>query len=278
MNSFPFFLVDAFTDKPFSGNPAGVCLIPKGMTTDMCQHIAAEVRQAETAFIEVNDNWELNSELVFPIRWFTPLREVSICGHATLASAHVLFNEYNQNAGSLTFKSKSDSLIVRQLNSMLSLEFPADIPEKIKPDSNLLNALGIIDYMDAFYGPKTKKTVIRINDDADILSIKPDYTRMMETVESKFCHGVGVTKKGKDDWDFISRYFNPWYGVNEDAVTGSVHTVLGPYWSQELGKNKLKAFQSSFRGGKIELLIKKDCIIFYGKCTTMIKGEMFIYN
>lgn len=278
MNSFPFFLVDAFTDKPFSGNQAGVCLIPKGMSSEMCQHIAAEVKQAETAFIEINDNWEFNSDWIFPIRWFTPLKEVSICGHATLASAHVLFNEYNLNTGKITFKSKSDNLIVRQSNSMLSLEFPIDIPEKVRPDSNLLNALGITYYTDAFYGAKTKKTVIRLNDDADILSIKPDYNQMMETVESKFCHGVGVTKKGKDNWDFISRYFNPWYGVNEDAVTGSVHTVLGPYWSQELGKNELKAFQASLRGGEIELHIKKDSVIFYGKCTTIIKGEMINFN
>lgn len=261
MNTIKKYHIDAFTNELFAGNPAAVCPLKEWLPDRVMQNIAMENNLAETAFI-VNEKEGLR------IRWFTPTVEVDLCGHATLASAYVLFNYENYKGDTITFNSRSGPLIVTKSVDTLTLNFPKDIYNEVKHLPVLAESLGA-NPLKTFRG-KTDYMLIFENEDI-IHKMKPDF-KLLAKVNAR---GVIVTAKGKDV-DFISRFFGPQSGGDEDPVTGSAHTTLTPYWSAELGQTKLNAIQASSRGGKLFCELKDDRVLISGKAKLFATGEIFL--
>jgi PhzF family phenazine biosynthesis protein len=254
--------VDAFTSKLFGGNPAAVCILDKWLADLTMQQIASENRLSETAF-SVLENGK------YTIRWFTPDREVELCGHATLATAHVLFEHLAYAEKVIEFLSPhSGALRVEKAEEGLVLDFPADIVEEISIPYEVVKTLhaspvkayrGKTDFMFVFAGR------------SEVENMKPDFKLLAEMGG----RGVIVTAPGVDV-DFVSRFFAPQTGINEDPVTGSAHTTLTPYWSALLGRKKLKALQVSDRGGELVCEDMGDRVKIAGKAVTYLEGEIFI--
>ena len=253
--------IDAFTGKVFKGNPAAVCPLDKWLDDGVLLSIAAENNLSETAFF-------IPSNKGFKLRWFTPVTEVDLCGHATLASAHVIFNIAGFAGSSVTFETRSGDIIVERNGSLLSMDFPS-IPPKpcIAPDS-LVKGLGhapaeVLSAMDYF----------AVYEDEDVIySIKPDYVQL----EKLDLRGSVVTAPGRDV-DFVSRFFAPKLGVSEDPVCGSAHCELAPYWAEKLNKRNLTAKQLSFRGGDIFCEFKGNNIVtISGQAVTFMEAEITI--
>ncbi|WP_432664915.1 PhzF family phenazine biosynthesis protein [Wukongibacter baidiensis] len=267
--------VDAFTNIAFKGNPAAVCILEKELEEEMMQAIAYEMNLSETAFvIQENNGEEKTNE--FKIRWFTPNREVPLCGHATLAASEVLFNQLNIPFDEIIYRSKSGILKAQKDVYGISLDFPIDeaIDVPLEQFDDLLKAIGISKYRNIFLGKKTKKLVIHLESVEEILQVNPNY-ELMTRLDIDNIKGVGVTTYSGEENDIISRYFNPWAGVNEDSVTGSVHTLLASYWSEILGKNELKAYQASKRGGSMVLRIKENKRLdMIGEAKTILRGVL----
>jgi len=276
-NSLPIFQVDAFTSSPFTGNPAGVCLLPYPVPDELQQAIAAEMNLSETAFVIVSEEMNDTKNFDFPLRWFTPKNEVPLCGHATLATAAVLFNEYQVESPILQFHTKSGLLSATKDESRFTLDFPADQPETVDSEAlmPLLHAIGIDEHVAIFRGKRTGKHVIHVPEAEDVIQLRPDFEQMMAAAPS--LTGVGVTAKGTGEHDIVSRYFNPWFGVNEDPVTGTVHTILAPYWATILQKKTLHAFQASARQGEIQISLdgKGRCFLT-GDAVIVIKGTLHL--
>jgi PhzF family phenazine biosynthesis protein len=256
-----FYQVDAFTDKLFGGNPAGVCPLEDWLPEEVMQNIAFENNLAETAFFVTND-------VDFELRWFTPLAEVDLCGHATLATAHVLFEHLNYNKEKIVFHSRSGELTVSKSGDMLVLNFPIDIVKKIEAPEELVKGIGKKP-LETFKG-KTDYLLVYQNQ-KDIEDINPDF----ELIKKSKARGVIVTAKG-DNVDFVSRFFAPDVGVNEDPVTGSAHTTLTPYWASRLNKIELSAMQISKRQGKLKCKLVKDRVEIAGNAVTYMEGSIKI--
>lgn len=256
-----FYQVDAFSDRLFGGNPAGVCPLKTWLPDRTMQKIAFENNLAETAFVVPRgENFE--------IRWFTPLVEVDLCGHATLASAHVLFNHLDYKNTVIEFSSKSGQLIVGRDHGRIFLDFPADFSDPASMPEGLSEALGLEPLIS--YKGKTDYMLI-YRDEEEIRNIKPNFTRLSE-IDAR---GIIVSAPGKDkDVDFVSRFFAPRVGVNEDPVTGSAHTTLIPYWSRQLVKTEMKARQLSARGGELWVSMKGNRVEISGHCVTYLSGEI----
>lgn len=257
----PLFQVDAFTGKVFGGNPAAVCPLKKWLDDSLMQSIAQENNLSETAFF-------VREESGYRIRWFTPVAEVDLCGHATLASAFVIFNYLDTSVKEVSFDSKSGLLkVVQGDDEFLSMDFPSLPPTPCKPPDALLEGLGkkpaetlcSDDYMAVFSEPD------------DVVGLKPD----MMTLSRLDLRGVIVTAKGKDV-DFISRFFVPKYGIPEDPVTGSTHSTLIPYWAKHLGKSKLHARQLSQRGGELFCEDMKARVKISGNAVLYFKGSIYL--
>lgn len=255
------FQVDAFAEKLFSGNPAAVCPLEYWLTDQLMQDIAAENNLAETAFF-VNEKEGLR------IRWFTPAAEVDLCGHATLATAHVLFNHLDFKDPEIVFQSRSGYLKVRKTKERLTLDFPADIYQQVPLPPFLNSAFqvmpleiykGVLDYMLVF------------KDQQEIEALQPDLN-LISQAESR---GVIVTAVGVDS-DFVSRYFAPQFGIPEDPVTGSAHTMLTPYWSERLEKTELTAIQLSKRRGHLTCRYLGNRVEITGKAITYMTGELVL--
>ena len=263
--SLDAFIVNAFSNKLAEGNPAGVVLYSDEIVDDIMQKIAIDIGKSETAFVrKENDN-------TYSIRWFSPNKEMPICGHATLAAAKVLFNLGISNE--IAFVSKNDKLVVKEhSDKTLAMKFPLDRYSIIETESIYRDFFGDIEICECIIGEITKKVVIRVDDKSDIKSIKPDYDLMTKSA-GVFTSGIGITKKSSSI-DFESRYFNPWAGVNEDPITGSVHTVLARYWGDILGKSTLIAKQSSYRPGILELNIEEDSLIISGEAKIVFSGKL----
>jgi len=254
------FQVDAFTDTLFGGNPAAVCPLHEWLPETTMQAIAAENNLAETAFIVENGNR-------YEIRWFTPVVEVDLCGHATLAAAHVAFNYLHYAEDRIEFYSlRSGILSVRRNNDLLTLDFPVDKYGKIATPAVLSRALGI-EPMETYKG-KTDFMAI-LPSEEDVKNITPDFV-LLSTLDAR---GVIVTAEGTSV-DFVSRFFAPQSGINEDPVTGSAHTTLTPYWAKELGKNELTAIQLSPRKGHLQCTYLGDRVEISGYAVTYLKGEI----
>lgn len=251
--------VDAFTNSVFGGNPAAVCPLTSWLDDKMLQSIAAENNLSETAFfIDKGDH--------FQIRWFTPEVEVNLCGHATLASAHVLFNHLGYQNETIQFDSRSGILKVFRINNLLTLDFPtAELtPAIIK--GNFSEAIGKLP-IGLFQG--NNKLLAVYESEKDIKAITPNFEKLSK-IEYK---GVIVTAPG-DHSDFVSRFFAPRVGINEDPVTGSAHTLLIPFWADHLNKNKLHAYQLSKRSGELFCEYKGDRVWIGGHAVTFLKGKI----
>lgn len=253
---------DAFTDTIFKGNPAAICPLKEWLPDDIMLAIAAENNLAETAFyVPVDDSFE--------IRWFTPYTEVDLCGHATLASAFVLCNYEDYPENSINFYSpRSGSLPVTVLEDKFILNFPKDQFSEIELTQELRSATNQKP-LAAFKGKTDYMLVFEKQE--EIARMEPD----LPLIAKLDARGLIVTAKG-NDYDFVSRFFGPAVGVNEDPVTGSAHTTLTPYWAQQLNKTELKAFQLSKRGGELNCRLAGDRVELAGKVALYMKGEIFI--
>ena len=259
------FTVDAFTDKMFSGNPAAVCLLENDIEDNLKQSIAAEMNLSETAFVKkLNDG--------FSLRWFTPTSEVELCGHATLASAHILWQEGilkpdEEAVFHTVFKGK---LTAKKSGDEIELNFPVNIPVQSEDNPELEKALGVkpvrLFTTDHHY-------LVELNSIGELKNVSPDF-ELLEKLEK---YGTILTcGSGNKDHDFISRFFAPAKGVKEDPVTGSAHCVLAPYWNSKLNKKTMKAFQASERGGDLTVTMEGDRVLIAGKAVTILKGNLML--
>jgi len=241
----PVFFVDAFTDQPFRGNPAAVCYLHKNLDNSIKQKIAREIGFSETAFVSLLD--ENNHS--FSLQWFTPELEIDLCGHATLSTAKVLFDYYYQNSRDIcfSFHSKSGILKAYKDKDLIVLDFPVDTPLVSQNDySQLAGILGIKSDYRVFECAGTSNLMFIIDSENEIKSLKPDYSRLKELNISPFS-SVVVSAGSTSDFDFVSRCFAPWEGINEDPVTGSTHCSLAPYWAEILDKIEVPTLAASQR-------------------------------
>jgi PhzF family phenazine biosynthesis protein len=257
------FQVDAFTDKPFAGNPAGICVLPEPRSERWMQDVAREMNLSETAFL-------LKQEDGFQLRWFTPAAEVDLCGHATLASAHILWEtDYLQPQEQARFHTRSGLLTAERLDgNWIELDFPAKPEQATDAPPHLLEALGI---HAQYVGVNVFDYLVEVDTEETLRNMQPDITLLAQVP----VRGVIVTSRASTpDYDFVSRFFAPRVGVNEDPVTGSAHCCLTPYWSKRLGKNELLAYQASARGGVLRVRISSDRVKIGGQAVTTLRGEL----
>ena len=264
----PFYQLDAFTSEPFSGNPAAICLMSTELDENIYLDISSEMNLSETAFLMKTDPG------VYRLRWFTPVREVPLCGHATLATAHLLFNQLGVDEKLLKFDTNAGFLYAENTVDGILMDFPSNLSEPIEPIEDVLNALGVDDWVDFQYSPGNQKLMVHLVSYEAVLAVNPDFRALLEVDNELGWRGVMITAIGFDDYDFVSRYFAPLMGVNEDPVTGSNHTVLTPYWSRILGKKRLRAYQASRRGGSMIVEDKGDRVHLIGKSVLIIKGKI----
>lgn len=257
----PIYQADAFASGLFKGNPAAVVPLTEWLPDMILQQIAAENNLSETAFFIAEDNH-------YHIRWFTPKSEVKLCGHATLATAHVLFNELNFQGNSLLFNSKSGMLTIRKTIDKLQLDFPADIVQPVELNPAFTEALGI--RTTATFKGRTDYLLLFESEEM-IRSMEPNFHLLKQTD----ARGIIVTAGGKDV-DFVSRFFAPGVGIDEDPVTGSAHTSLVPFWAARLHKTELIAHQLSERGGQLWCTLAGDRVLIAGKAITYLRGEIDI--
>jgi PhzF family phenazine biosynthesis protein len=255
--------VDAFTNKAFSGNPAGVCLLTAPADERWMQNIAAEMNLAETAFLHPeNDGYRL--------RWFTPTIEEELCGHATLASAHILWQKGILKDGQeVRFFSRSGMLTAMRSGDWIMLDFPAEPPQPVLPPKELSDCLPSLGLL--YIGRNRLDYLVEIEDEASLRSFNPDFNLMAKLPR----RGIIVTSKSTTaPYDFISRFFAPHDGIEEDPVTGSAHCCLGPYWAGRLGKLEMIAYQASRRGGELRVEVHGQRVHIWGQAVTVLQGEV----
>lgn len=282
----PIFTVDAFTNLPFKGNPAAVCLLENTLQDELYQKIAAEMNLSETAFVtKLKPTDSFSSGARFGLRWFTPTNEIALCGHATLASAAALFFKKENPNPVVTFETLSGELQVRQHGESLVMNFPLNKPEvqDFNKFSNVIKAtVGDLPVQEVCYCKTTKKLVVRLADTCDrsaLTSLSPVAETLLRSESSGKVKSIIVTIKGaptvQPGYDFFSRNFAPWNGIPEDPVTGSAHTVLAAYWSEKLGKKKMLAYQCSKRGGELELEVRDDGRVdIAGRAVILLQGTL----
>jgi PhzF family phenazine biosynthesis protein len=274
--SVRFTQVDAFTAEPFHGNPAAVVVLPSWPSDAWMQSVALEMNLSETAFLVPRETGEsaLASEL--DLRWFTPTVEVALCGHATLASTRVLWDEGHARAGApVTFHTKSGPLTAAPLANggaeWIELDFPATPPTETAPPPGLAEALGVTP---RWVGRSRFDYLVLVDDEADVRAAKPNHSALRR-VEAR---GVMLTAAGApaSGHDFVSRFFAPGAGVDEDPVTGSAHCCLTPYWSARLGKSEMTAYQASRRGGVVRVRLLGDRVRLAGQTRVVARGELLV--
>lgn len=255
-----FFQVDAFADTVFAGNPAAVYPLDAWLPDDTMQSIAAEHNLSETVFC-VPDNEG------YHIRWFTPAIEVPLCGHATLACAHVIFSTHKTDSNYIRFSSLGGPLSVHRKNDLLTLDFPATPPEACEAPDHLAEALGAqpVEVL------RSDDYLVVLENEKQVAALKPD----LRTLAGIDCRGICVTAPG-ESFDFVSRFFAPRFGIDEDPVTGSAHCVLAPYWSRRLGKKELTGRQLSKRGGMLWCRYEGDRVAISGHAVTYSHGTSFV--
>jgi len=259
--SVPLYQVDAFTSLLFQGNPAAVCLLDQPRPDAWMQSVAGEMNLSETAFLlPEGDGYRL--------RWFTPAVEVDLCGHATLASAHVLFETGRLPAGATAkFYTRSGLLTAVQKDGWIELNFPVKEIETVAPLPGLIEALKV---EPLYIGKNVFDYLVEVADEDQVRRAKPDIAALKE-MDTR---GVMLTSRATEKYDFISRFFAPKVGVNEDPVTGSAHCALAPYWGRKLGKTELLAYQASARGGELQLRVLGDRVAIAGQAVTVFAGEL----
>lgn len=263
-----FYWVDAFAEAPFGGNPAAVCLLDAPAPDPWMQALAAEMNLSETAFVAPQADG-------FGLRWFTPQAEVDLCGHATLASAHALWESGWLGAGEVArFHTRSGELTARQRDGAIELDFPATPPEAAPPEDGLLDALGLDSDAVRWSGRSRFDALLVLRSPDAVLSVSLDGAALSLIP----VRGVIVTAQGshpeRPASDFVSRFFAPAVGVPEDPVTGSAHACLGPYWQRELGRDELVGVQLSQRGGRVETRMQGDRVMLAGRAVTVVQGTV----
>jgi PhzF family phenazine biosynthesis protein len=254
--------VDAFTHRPFSGNPAAVCLLSETRDGAWMQSVAEEMNLSETAFLVRQDDG-------FSLRWFTPAVEVELCGHATLASAHILW-EIGElpPAETARFHTLSGLLTAERRGKEIELNFPATPAAPVDAPVGLLDALGT---RAKNVGMNKFDYLVELNSEAEVRSLKPDFVKL----KALGVRGVMVTSvSASRGYDFVSRFFAPGVGINEDPVTGSAHCCLGPYWSERFKKQEMLAYQTSARGGEVRVRVAGSRVYLGGRAVTVLRGEM----
>jgi PhzF family phenazine biosynthesis protein len=252
--------VDAFTAVPFAGNPAAVCVLAAPRSDDWMRNVALEMNLSETAFLHpVSDGYNL--------RWFTPAIEVDLCGHATLASAHVLWEDgHIEPDAAARFHTRSGLLTCERRGDWIEMDFPAKLAETAEAPQQLSEALGAeLKYV----GKNQFDYLVEVADEATLRALTPNHHLLKQLP----VRGVIVTAPGTE-YDFVSRFFAPGAGVDEDPVTGSAHTALAPFWSARLGKSEMTGFQASARGGAVKVRLQGDRVILSGQAITVLQGEL----
>lgn len=253
--------IDAFTDRPFKGNPAAVCLLDRERDAAWMQSIGAEMNLAETAFlVPRDDGWSL--------RWFTPTVEVDLCGHATLASAHALWSESILDPADVArFHTRSGLLTASLDGDLIELNFPATLETKSDPPAGLLESLGVP--KPKYVGKNKFDYLVELESEAAVRAVDPDHAGLRKIP----VRGVIVTSRSSN-YDFVSRFFAPGSGIDEDPVTGSAHCCLTPYWAAKLGKQEMVAYQASPRGGSMRVKLNGDRVCLAGRAVTIFRGRL----
>lgn len=259
----PIVQIDSFTDRAFGGNPAGVCLLDGPREDRWMQLVAREMNLSETAFFYSTDDG-------YNLRWFTPNVEVKLCGHATLASAHHLWESGLAPADTtLRFHTQSGPLTAVKRGDLIEVGFPALRVSEVSPPPGLFDALGVTG---SFIGKSEFDYLVEVASESIVRAVTPDQGKLKQMP----VRGVIVTaRSSSSEFDIISRFFAPGVGIDEDPVTGSAHCALGPYWAQKLGKTELRAYQASARGGSMLVTVRGDRVLLAGKAVTVIRGELF---
>lgn len=262
----PISVVDAFTDRPFRGNPAGVCL-PIGEPGDAwMQAVAAELNLSETAYLSPRGDSD------FDLRWFTPRREVDLCGHATLASAHRLWESGVADEDSIRFHTRSGVLVASRAGEEIELDFPSQPPHPTPAPAGLAEALG---GTPVWTGRNAQDDVfVELADEAAVRGLDPDFGALAKIQARGIV--VCATADGSDEsgYDFVSRFFAPRYGIDEDPVTGSAHCALAPFWAERRGRRELVGWQASARGGTVRTRVAGDRVVLGGRAVTIWTGEI----
>ena len=260
--TIPIYVVDAFSDVPFAGNPAAVCILPEAADAGWMQSIAAEMNLSETAFLSREGDG-------FRLRWFTPTVEVDLCGHATLASAHILWQINNLGPDEQArFYTRSGLLTATRAGAWIELDFPAKPETAADAPDGLIGALGV---RPIYIGKNQFDYLVEVETEADVRGLSPDY-RALRTLPAR---GIMVTSRASTPgYDFVSRFFAPGSGIDEDPVTGSAHCCLAPYWQAKLGKNEFVVYQASQRGGILRLRVNGERVAIGGQAFTVLRGEL----
>jgi PhzF family phenazine biosynthesis protein len=263
----PLFQIDAFTDQPFAGNPAGVCFLDAPRDAAWMQRVAAEMNVAETAFLVSRGDDS------FDLRWFTPVVEVSLCGHATLASAHALWSTGRVMPGrAIAFETKSGTLRARPADNGITIDLPARPVAAASLPEPIAKALGVSPIWcgAARKGPGGTDYLVRCAGERDVTEARPDFVALRA-----LDGGIILTAQGETPgWDVVSRYFVPAFGIDEDPVTGSAHCALATYWTRELGRPAFVARQVSPRGGTLGVRLEGDRVFLTGRAITVVRGEL----
>lgn len=252
------YIVDAFTDKIFHGNPAAICVMNEWISDDLMKSIAKENNLSETAFIVKEDEG-------YHLRWFTPKEEIDLCGHATLASAFVLFNFYLKDASEIVFKTMSGNLIVGRNKDLFVMEFPKYTLEKVEVSKGIIDALGVVP-LEVYKG---RDLLCVLKDEDEVKNIKIDFDKLL-TLDGLMLH---VTARGRNV-DCVSRSFGPKIGIKEDPVCGSAHCHIIPYWTEKLKKGKIVAYQASNRGGTLYCRMSNGKVYISGKAVLYSKADL----
>jgi len=256
------FQVDAFADMSFSGNSAAVCILSGPGKESWMQKVAQETNASETAFLYGQGDG-------FNLRWFTPAAEVDLCGHATLASAHVLWETgYLQKEEHARFYTRSGLLTARCMKDWIELDFPAEPQVQVSPPPDLANALGVTP---EYVGRNRFDYLVEVDSEETMRNMEPDFA-LLKKIPTRGVIVTSLADSGK--YDFVSRFFAPGIGVDEDPVTGSAHCCLGPFWKKRLGKNEFVAYQASSRGGIVRVRLSGNRVFLGGKAVTVMRGEI----
>lgn len=255
--------IDAFAEAAFRGNPAAVCILDREHDATWMQNVAAEMNLSETAFLlPAGSDWSL--------RWFTPVVEVDLCGHATLASAHALWQEgLLPTSETARFQTRSGLLTAEQRGDLIELDFPVKSSVAVDPPAELLTSLGVKE--PRWAGRNQFDYLLEVESEEAVRSLQPDHA----TLRKLSVRGVIVTSRSAE-YDFVSRFFAPGSGIDEDPVTGSAHCALAPYWAERLGKTELLAYQASPRGGVVRIRLLGDRVKLGGRAVTVLRGELTV--
>lgn len=256
------FQVDAFTDTPFKGNPAAVCVLPQETDEGWMQNLATEMNLSETAFLVRQDDG-------YNLRWFTPAVEVDLCGHATLASAHILWETGLLAADEQArFFTRSGLLTAERQGDWIQLDFPSEPARAVQAPEDLDQALGV---SATYVGKNRFDYLVEVKAEDLVRNLTPDYV-LLSSISSR---GFMVTSRSdSSEIDFVSRFFAPAFGINEDPVTGSAHCCLGPYWADKLNKRELSAYQASARGGIVRIRVSEERVYLLGQAVTVMRGSL----